>query len=576
MAEVPALVHPTTGRTLAPSMPMSAPPPSGGALTGSTATSRMRAGLSGTGSLTPYDAADPWSQELQSWTPYLGSPDTDGNPYRNFIVSRLRDMVRNDGWAAGSVTAWLDNVIGAGFRFIAKPDWRALSLEASGFDPVWAREYQNVVQAELRLWAEDVGKNCDLSRRMSWKEMSRLGARTLFVEGDAIGVTHWRPNRVLNGTSRFGTCVQIVDPDRLSNPFGFADSQYLRGGVQIDDDGVAVAYQFRCAHPAQYMERDKTFRWEPVARETPWGRPNVVHYFDGHRADQHRGFGGVLTPVLARLKMLARYDSVELQAAIINAVLAAYIESPQDQDTVNNALETQLSGGDPKNSPLGVYEELRAQYHDVAKIKLNGARVPRLFQGEKIHLAAPTRPAQQFAAFEGAMLRNVAAATGLSYTQISKDYSQTNYSSERAAMIETYKNIGRVRLGFGEGFCLPILGCVIEEMFAGGRVPLPRNAPPFAAMRTAYTRARLLGPGRGWIDPVREAQAAVMRMDAGLTTLEDECGEQGGDWEEVLYTRAVTLALYRELNLPLPKWSGAAVVAQSPDAHQLAEKPQAV
>ena len=36
--------------------------------------------------------------------------------------------------------------------------------------------------------------------------------------------------------------------------------------------------------------------------------------------------------------------------------------------------------------------------------------------------------------FEQSLLRYIAAALGVSYEQLSKDYSQTNYSSARAAM----------------------------------------------------------------------------------------------------------------------------------------------
>jgi lambda family phage portal protein len=539
---------------------------------------RMRAGLSGSGSLTPYDAADPWSQELRSWQPWLGSPDTEGNPYRNFIVSRIRDLVRNDGWASGAVTNLLDNIIGAGFRFVSKPDWNALSLEAKGFDMEWAKEYQSVVQAEFRMWSEDMGRNCDLSRRNSWREMCRLAARHSIIENDAVGMMHWRPERMRSGAFRFGTCVQIVDPDRLSNPQQMQDMPHLRGGVEIDDDGVAIAYHFRRAHQAQWMEYEKAFSWERVPRETKWGRPIVVHYFESERADTHRGSGGILRPILARMKMLARYDSVELQAAIINAVLAAFIESPYDPETMGNALSTleaQTAGADIRNAQLGVYENLREAYHESHDLKLNGAQLSRLFSGEKLNMASATRPAAQFAAFEGAMLRNFASATGQSATQVSRDYASTSYSGERSASLESWKSIGRNRHFFASGFALPVIGCVIEEMHAAKRVPLPRNAPEFFRMRTAYCRSRLLGPGRGFIDPVKEAQAAVLRMDAGMTTLEDECAEQGLDYEETIYQRAFERALFDKLKLPHPKWFGEPPGAPEEDAQKLAAKPQA-
>lgn len=49
----------------------------------------------------PYDAADVTSDQSANWRPSLWSPDNEINPYRDRIVSRARDLVRNDGWGAG-------------------------------------------------------------------------------------------------------------------------------------------------------------------------------------------------------------------------------------------------------------------------------------------------------------------------------------------------------------------------------------------------------------------------------------------------------------------------------------------
>jgi len=65
-----------------------------------------------------------------------------------------------------------------------------------------------------------------------------------------------------------------------------------------------------------------------------------------------------------------------------------------------------------------------------------------------------------------------------------------------------------------------------------------------------------MGPPRGWIDPVKEAQAAVLRMDAGLSTLEQECAEQGMDWEDNVYQRAIERDRFKALDLPQPTWFG--------------------
>jgi len=57
--------------------------------------------------------------------------------------------------------------------------------------------------------------------------------------------------------------------------------------------------------------------------------------------------------------------------------------------------------------------------------------------------------------------------------------------------------------------------------------------------------------GRGWIDPQKEINAAVTRVANGLSTLQDECAEQGKDWEDVLHQRAAEKDLFDDLGLSL-------------------------
>lgn len=89
---------------------------------------RSKASMLVGGSRVPYDAADSFSDQLANWQPALWSPDNEINIYRDRIVSRVRDLARNDGWASGSITRVLDNAVGANFRPILKPDYRMLAL----------------------------------------------------------------------------------------------------------------------------------------------------------------------------------------------------------------------------------------------------------------------------------------------------------------------------------------------------------------------------------------------------------------------------------------------------------------
>ena len=71
---------------------------------------------------------------------------------------------------------------------------------------------------------------------------------------------------------------------------------------------------------------------------------------------------------------------------------------------------------------------------------------------------------------------------------------------------------------------------------------------PFYENRQAYLRCAWIGTGRGWVDPVKEAQAAELRMKIGVSTLRDECAEQGKPWREVIEQRARERKYQREVN----------------------------
>ncbi|WP_445494042.1 phage portal protein [Photorhabdus sp. SF281] len=504
------------------------------------------------GSRVPYDAADSSSDQLANWQPALWSPDNEINIYRDRIVSRVRDLARNDGWASGAITRVLDNAIGANFRPIIKPDYRMLALVTGNkaFDATWADEYGKVVEAHWRSWANDPGRYCDVERKQTVSQMLRLGFRHKLLDGDALAVLQYRLDRLGLGKGRYATTIQIVDPDRLSNPQQNFDMPHIRGGVEIDDDGAPVFYHIREAHVGDWWSGAKTMTWERVPRETQWGRPHVVHDFDHERGAQHRG-NGILTPVVQRLKMLIKYDQSELEAAILNAIFGAYIESPYDPALVEAAL------GESEDENLGAYQQGRVEFHNDRRLSLqNGARIPIMYPGEKITTVNAARPHSNFEGFESAALRNIAAATGLSTQQVTQDWSDVNYSSARSAMLEAWKTLTRRRADFSIGFAQPILTAFIEEIHDIEDLPLPADAPDFLEARAAYCRAQWMGPGRGWVDPVAEKKGAILGMDAGLSTLEMEAAENAGeDWEEMLDQRKRELDAFKERGLTPPSWA---------------------
>lgn len=528
------------------------------------APSKRRAALTGT---RPFDAADRASQEMRDWNPGLSSPDAAMNGDRDTIVSRVRDLVRNDGWASGGVTKICDAVVGADLRVSSRPDYRGLARWGKGFDHVWAKEFSDAVEAEWRAWAYDPAKWCDVTRTLPIPGLFRLAFRHLLVDGDALAALPWRPNRVGLGRAQLATAVQIVHPDRLSNPRNMFDTLTTRGGVEVDEDGAATGYHIRRAHEGDWWAAGEAVTWDLVARETDWGRPVMVHYFEVEEAGQHRGAGGLFAPILARLRMLARYDAAELQQAVVNAIFGAYIESPHDPELVQEAL-------DPEQS--GAMQDARAAFHETKKLSLNGVRIPTLFPGEKMNFVSSTRPSANFAGFENAVLRNVASGLGLSHPQLSQDWSGVNYSSARAALLEAWKTLSRRRSEFAAGFCTPIFGAFLEEVFEQNVLPLPSGAPDFMEARAAYARCAWIGPGRGWVDPVKEPTGALLKVGGALSSLTHEAAENSGmDLEEILDQRALEVKMFEERGLALPE----ALAGKSPnvvinDAPEQAPEPR--
>jgi lambda family phage portal protein len=471
------------------------------------------AGFNGTA---PYVAGDSSVDTMQGFQPSSMPPDAEIGPGRKRITSRARDMVRNNGWAAGAIAREVDGVIGGNFRPFCKPDWRALGLDSS-----WAKEFKDQVEARWRNYADDPRKLCDVTRNQTMSQMFGTAYRGYLIEGEGIGLVNWRRKRPTK------TTLRLVDPDLLCNPMDAADEEFRRGGIDLTRDGAAWRYHFRQGHENATWAGVQGFRWKSILRERrDTGRPQVIHFFDKMRDGQTRGVSR-LAPVVEKLRMEDHYSKVELQAAIINAVLAAFIKSPVGPE----AMDEMFSGDDNSAKAFMSMQGDRQQFYDQNKIRLGGSRVTMLYPNDEIGMVQTARPAAQFADFEAAVLRQIASGLGISYEQLAGDWSKTNYSSARAALIEIWRGWTSRRTAFAQGFCQPFFMAWLEEQIMDGHIALPRNAPDFYDNWTAYARTKWVGPGKGFVDPVKEVQAAAMKVALGLSTLEDEAAElTGSDW----------------------------------------------
>lgn len=486
-----------------------------------------------------YRAASFDQQDTANWNPSLGSADGNVLPTRDIALARVRDVVRNDPTARAAVERLVDLIVGPGLRLSSKPDGHVLGIE----DPKELRKLSRAIQAEWRLFAEDPGRCCDAQRRLSMNGLFRLFARSWIVGGEATALLTWRP-----GPQRYSTCVMAIDPDRLSNPWGKIDTLSMRGGVEMDGFGAPTAYQVRNAHAGDWWAYGKAWTWTRVPRKTSWGRPVFVHGFEPDREGQTRA----ITPFAAlinRLRMIGKFADNELAAATANALFAAFVESDLPVEEVAQRLTPAKDIHDRKS-----WSNFLMTWFEKHPAKVGGVRIPVMLPGSKVTMNSSPRQTTAFPAFQTAFLHSIAASLGISYEQLTMDWSRVNYSSARAALNEVWRSIRRMSQAFVEQVVTPIFYAVIEEAFDKGYLEAPighNGGPPldFWDAPGAYLRGRWIGPGRGYVDPVKEAEGAALRMEIMISTLEDECAEQGKDYEEVLDQIAVEEQDLKDRNL---------------------------
>jgi len=461
-------------------------------------------------------------QGLRNWTPGLRSADADWLPRRDMAVARTRDLDRSNPWISSGVDRQVDMLVGGTFRLNSKPSAKMLGISQDEAD-----QLGEDIQAAMTSWGDDPIFRCDAERSLNFTGIMGLLARE-FVAGEGLAVLRW----IEEAGREFATAVHIVDPDRLTNPNNKMDTATLRAGVETNQDGAPIAYHIRKAHPSDVFSYGaNSWTWERFPRWDPigdWQRPKVLHVFDKRRAGQTRGISRLVSN-LAGQKMLAGYSQSELQAAVLNSSVVGAIYTQLGAEYAAEAIGTADTSTD-----WGKFNSSRGRFYDQSSRIMDENRFVTLFPTDRLDMNTQPRQTAGFPAFMEVFLRALAASLGVSYEQLSMDWSKTNYSSARAALNEVWRGISRLRSILVSGAANLIFAAVLEEALDRGIVVPPANAKSFYEAPAGYLRGDWIGPGRGYIDPVKEAQAAILRMKARLTTLERETAEQGGDWEQNL------------------------------------------
>lgn len=440
-----------------------------------------------------------------NWIPGGGSADQDLLTDLGKLRERSRDLVRNDGIASGAVDTIVTNIIGSGIRPQSRIDREELKI-----DEEYANELQKQIEKIWKRWAPQA----DAGNRLNFYQLEELSERQRFVNGESVII----PLRKEDKNRPYSLCLQSVESDRLDTPSDLKSNKSVRSGIEIGQYGEPVSYWIRKNHPGDYSYGNKTSsnnstNYIQYKALDAFGNPNIFHLYHVKRSGQTRG-EPFFAPVLNLFKDRYEYMEAELVAARVAACFAIFIKN-QTPQTLINTRSTQDSQGRH-------IEELSPGLIDY------------LNPGEDITPFNPNRPGGSFPPFIERILRDIASGLNIPYEILSKDFSKSNYSNTRAALLEARRFFMMQQDFIADSFGQPILALLMEEAYLKGELPIL----DFYTNKAAYLKTKWISPGWQWVDPENEVSAAVDSVNNNLSTLAEEGATQGQDWEETLEQRA--------------------------------------
>lgn len=462
----------------------------------------------------------------QIWTlPQAQSARSEGRKARRDIVKAARHIERYSEHIRGGLDKKADYTVGGRLMVHARPDFEALGIEDVEVQEAVAKSFECV----FRSWAYDNRLLQDAEGHYDFGGMMWLALRNLQgPDGECAGVIHYDERRAKLYRTKWATYLSIIDPDRIETPPQHAGNPAVQDGKVIDKDGRMIGMFVHKTHPVDIVMEVPD--WELVDRESKTGRPIAFHWFVKTRASQLRGISSLVT-IIKQTGMVDQFDDAQLAAALINQMLATWIESPMSAEVVKENLAPSYTT-ESMTAAWSMFEN-KLGYYDKTKMRFGGARIPVMPPGDKISMSAVDRATSDPSAFRNGFLRQFASALGISFEQIANTFGDSNYSAARAAILDAWQGITKLRYQFGQHVASLVYDAVIEEAVVKAFTTLPAGTPDFYEMRGAWTRAEWTGPGMPQIDPVKEANAYKLLLEGKITSRQAIIAERGGNYIDV-------------------------------------------
>jgi lambda family phage portal protein len=443
------------------------------------------------------------SRLTSGWQTSNTSADSELVSSLTALRSRSRAVMRDSAYAKRARTVVQNNVIGTGI---------GMQAQVMNTRNELATRVNDGIEAAWLKWSR--ADSCHTGGSLCFADLERMVIGQVFEAGEIFIRLHSRAF----GDSAVPFALEVIESERMAEEYSTPNvptGAEIRMGVEVDSFGRPLAYWMHERHPGELrfarIENDKLVR-VPAAQ--------IIHLKVTERWPQTRGEPW-LHAVVKKLNDMDGYTEAEIVAA---RGAASYMGIIETEDLQN-------SFGDPKAD--GTQE-----------LSLEPGTVQRVGPGEKFVDYMPNRPNSALDPFMRYMLREFCAGVSMSYESVSRDYSQSNYSSSRLSLLDD-RDIWRfLQQWFIRAFREPVHRAWLQMAVLSGAIP-EVNAESYAINPDKFESVLFKPRGWGWVDPTKEVEAYKMAVRCGFTTISRVIAATGDgmDLEDFIVERKRELEL---------------------------------
>jgi lambda family phage portal protein len=409
------------------------------------------------------------------------------------LRARSRDMIRKNAWAFNGSEVFVSEAIGTGI----KPQCQHPDPDVKAFlQKLWTQ------------WTD----YCDSHGTSDFYGLQALAVRGMMEGGEVfVRVRYRRPSDGF----KIPMQLQLLEAEHCPTTYNVVldNGNIVKAGIEFNQIGQRVAYWLYPVHPGEY--NPGVYNLVPV--RVPAAQ--VYHLFRPIRPGQIRGEPW-LSRALVRLYDYDQYTDADLTRKKVAALFAGFITeiNPDDPPVPEQRLPNVAGDG---NFPI---EE------GISFTGLEPGTLQKLRPGEDVKFADPAATGTGFKDFNTACLREIAAAIGVTYEQLTGDLTGVNYSSIRAGLLTFRRRIEQLQHAvIVFQFCRPVWQSFLESAVFAGEI----KARLYARDQDQYLDVNWITQGWQWVDPQKELNAAKASVRSGFTSATKVIASQGYDVEDV-------------------------------------------